>query len=133
MKNFTTALVFLSLMCTPAGAAPDFTWEAGEVAAKVKVDHDILKIGQYLYISRPRVTKGWNMAKLDLPESWEIESVKVDGRIISVIIKNARPLAITPKNLKKLRTAISKAKRESAASDEQLEGIWRSIANAPPG
>ena len=129
MKHGLPVLVLLScLSITPTDAAPDFTWEPGEVAAKVKVDHDILKIGQYLYVSRPKVQKGWNMAKLDLPESWKIESVKVDGQLILVTLANADSLEITPKNLGKLRSAILKATREAAASDEQLEKIWRTLA-----
>ena len=125
-KLCITALV--GILWMPLGAlAVDFDWQPGEVSAKVK-PADKLKIGQYLYVNRPGSNAGtWNMAKLNLPESWKVKSVKVDGRKILVTTSKSGNYEITPKNLKTLWTKLRKVK-DSSATDEALEKIWKAEA-----
>lgn len=115
------------LLSLPFGAlAADFDWQAGEVSARVK-PADKLKIGQYLYVTRSSTKDdSWNMAKLNLPDSWKVESVKVDGRKIHVTTDKSGKYEITPENLKTLWTKLRKAK--DGTSEAEIEKIWKAEA-----
>jgi hypothetical protein len=124
MVYIFSLVVFLGLVSN--SDAVEFTWEAGNVSAKVVVDTDILKIGQYLYITHDDGGREeWNMAKLDLPESWKMKSVKVDGKAILVTTESHGRFRITPENLGALRKELLKNKRE--VTEEKLQEIWRAV------
>jgi hypothetical protein len=103
--------------------AQDFRWEPGTVKARV-TGPDALEIGHYLYISRqgkPDDGHGWNMAKLDLPERWKLESVKVQNSAI-LLLTDAGSFSITPDNLGRLHQALMKHDR--FGGEQELEKIW---------
>ena len=126
MKNPTRSIFpFLFALLTLAAGAADFDWNPGEVSAVVKPS-DKTNIGQYLYVSRPHQNlKGWTQAKLDLPESWKVKSVKIEGRKIQVVTEKSGKFEITPKNLRTLWTKLRKSK-----ADTDLEKVWKAEAAA---
>jgi hypothetical protein len=122
-------LLTLSLFLSLPGkvGAVDFVWKAGTVSARVKVDQFRPEMGQYLYITHDEDgAEKWNMAKLNLPESWKIASVTVDGLSIHVAIENGGHFTVTPANLGKLRSELIKA--DKALGDGRLAEIWRRLA-----
>jgi hypothetical protein len=100
-------------------AAQDFRWDPGNIKAKVR-GPDKTDIGLYLQVTREGGVgdaHGRNTAKLNLPDGWKVESVKIHDAVI-VMTTKAGSFHITPDNLGALWSALS------GRADDELERIW---------
>ena len=127
-------LLFLSLILLgflPAIAhadRPSFTWQPGTISASIKFDKYRPAMGSYLYIKHDSEGNAdWNMAKLNLPETWTITSLTVEGLVIRLVTEHAGEFTLTPQNLKPFWSALIKAR---TPSDAELEAIWRHYAQS---
>lgn len=128
-----SVLVAAVLLWGVNAPAVEFVWREGTVTAEIKFDKFRPTMGQYVYIRHDDGDgERWNMAKLNIPESWKVKAVSVDGLSIHIDTGASGHYTVTPQNLKELRSALIEADR--ALGDVRLAEIWRRLArSAKPG
>lgn len=106
-----------------------FVWRPPDITARIVRDDGVLQMGQYLRLRqsvRPGES-GWTEMKFDLPESWTVRKVAIEGdSVVLVIDPGPTTFKLNRQNVSALFFRILDGDKHW--TDAQLEQIWREIA-----
>ena len=112
-----------------AAKPPGFVWLPGQIKASLARDDEYLRMGQYLLLEQelPAGVQGWTLMRIDLPESWRMETIAVRETAVVLTTEDAGSYELTRRNVAALSSAIL---HDDTPTDSELEQLWRLHADA---
>ena len=109
-----------------------FVWRTESITATILRDDAYLRIGQFLNLDQQLHGDelGWTNMKLDVPESWSVESLVVKGGSVNLRLHDGRIYTLRCENVDQLLFEILDGDGGEAKSDDDLEHIWHTYALA---
>jgi hypothetical protein len=122
MKLLHLLLAFLSpaaLFASNSG----YLWLAKSITASIERDDQYLNLGQYLHLTQKLQDgeTGWTMSKMDLPEKWKIQNLRIEDDEIRFEVENGLSFFLSRTNTPKLDFALLSLKD---STDEKIEQLW---------
>jgi len=102
-------------------------WRPESMVAEIRRDDEFLKIGQYLYLEQSATSEEEDevSVKLEIPENWDVTSVKVEGECVVLTISPGKIYRLSRENHGALSFAILD---RGDSPDTFLESIWNQHA-----
>jgi hypothetical protein len=118
-QHLITFLLSASLFASNGG----YLWRATSITASVERDDQYLNLGQYLHLTQKLDVgeTGWTMSKMDLPEKWKIQNLRVQGDEIRFEVQDGFSFYLSGTNAPKLDFALLSLK---GSPDERIEELW---------
>jgi len=117
-------LSLLGLSASPSIAdSVEFIWKPDRIKAEILADNTYLKIGKYLQLTQELDAgeSGWRKSKIDIPNTWHIKSVHLDGNELILDVQDIGQFAINPSNYGELTFSILDG---GTKTDTELDRIW---------
>ena len=124
----TLFIIILLVCCGMLAHAQDgFMWRPSTISISLERYDKNLKIGQFIHLKN-KLNQGevaWTMMKIDLPDTWKIEGLKLEGAYIVFRNHLKEEFRIKPPKLNEMDFEILNG---GDKPDRQLELIWRKYA-----
>ncbi len=109
--------------------ARQFIWRIDSISVAVEQWDTRFRIGQYLNLDqhlRPNES-GWTNMKIDIPQSWKVQSFDLSGPPIVISLADGTHYYLNRRNVGRLSFDTLDGEKKS---DAELEAIWRRYALA---
>ena len=122
MKPWHLLLAFLSSAAVLSSSG-GYLWRPKSIAASIERDDQYLNLGQYLHLTQKLVDgeTGWTMSKMDLPEKWKIQNLRIEDDEIRFEVEDGPSFYLSRANTPKLDFALLSLKHPT---DEKIEKLW---------
>lgn len=120
-------LVISIWCCASVNAQEGFIWRPSAISISLDRDDRFLNIGQYILLKNKlkKGEYGWVEIKIDLPDTWKIEGLKLEGNSIVFTNEQKERFRIAPPKLNEMDFEILNG---GDKPDRELERIWRKYA-----
>ena len=102
----------------------EILWKSECISAELLSDNTYLKIGKFIQLEQELDDGefGWNQSKFNIPNTWHVNSVKVEAGIIVVNVKDHGEFQICKQNFGTLQSAIL---NDGQRDDAALFEVWK--------
>ena len=101
-----------------------FVWRTDVMTARIKRDDEFLKIGQHLFLEQNLSPQdaGWRSMKLNIPETWDVQSIAVGEGKVRLDTAQSGAYQLTRENVGKLSFELLDG--GGGTPNDHVQAVW---------